>query len=188
MLNRFGFERHFATTTLFILNLAAVDLTYCLLSLPAQAVQKLTRSFPFGDVPTQILAIFSTINGYVSWMSVALVALSRCLFILNFWNNLSTSCSLGWTIGVIFGLLWVYGFSILVPILFGVIWKKNGRFWDKICFEKSFFVRDLLSLLGAVTLDLSPFLPSTIVAKSNTGITCTLKEFKHTLSGSSHYP
>ena len=121
MLNRFGFERHFATTTLFILNLAAVDLTYCLLSLPAQAVQKLTRSFPFGDVPTQILAIFSTINGYVSWMSVALVALSRCLFILNFWNNLSTGCSLGWTIGVIFGLLWVYGFSILVPILFGVI-------------------------------------------------------------------
>ena len=121
MLNRFGFDRHFTTTTLFILNLAAVDLTYCLLSLPAQAVQKLTRSFPFGDVPTQILAIFSTINGYVSWMSVALVALSRCLFILNFWNNLSTGCSLGWTIGVVFGLLWVYGFSILVPILFGVI-------------------------------------------------------------------
>ena len=115
----FGLHRNWNTMNLFILNLAFVDLLYCLINLPTYAVQRLRREFPFGLTLSHIFPAYTNMNAFASWMSTGLVAMSRCLSIC-FPNAWKRFCSRTWVVYSIFVGVWIYVVVILMPIWMGV--------------------------------------------------------------------
>ena len=115
--------------TLFVLNLAFVDLVYCLVYVPTTAGGYLTSYFerapPFGHGWSYFLPLFNTVTAFVSWMSIALIAVTRCLYIASpsAWKHF---CHRKINVYLVLVAIWIYGFAMVSPVLFGVSSKCSG--------------------------------------------------------------
>ena len=75
---RFNLHLHW-TTTIFILNLALADFLYCAVNLPLYALQYLHQRWIWGHTLCYITTAFRYINAFADWMSVSMIAVSRCI-------------------------------------------------------------------------------------------------------------
>ena len=79
---RFNLNNNKSTTD-FILNLALNDLLYCACCLSINTIVYIRRRWDWGQTTCQLYANVVYSNAYSAWMSVALIAASRCLIIAN---------------------------------------------------------------------------------------------------------
>ena len=117
----FDFNRNRPTTD-FILNLAFCDLMYCLFNYPTWCIQYLSTSWHWGKVYCIINANIRFSNAYSSYMSVALVAWSRCLVKMK--AGKKTIITSRRNRLIIFVLVRIYSFVLLIPANFHVRIKK----------------------------------------------------------------
>lgn len=119
---RHGLDRNYNTTTIFILNFAFSDLLHCLfLTLPV-GITSLFYSSPFGRYGCTII-IYGAMATFVAGMlSMALVALSRCLdMIMN--QRWARFCDKKRNILLVLLLVWV---PSLLTILMLLILQSHG--------------------------------------------------------------
>ena len=115
--NRFGLQIN--STTIFILNLALSDLLYCAINLPMYATQYLARIWPLGSSLCYANAVFRYINAFGDWVSVGIIAVSRCIFLLKpgFARRYLTKRNSY----IICLMIWAYTSLIMIPLYTGVI-------------------------------------------------------------------
>ena len=114
--NHFRFNLHKTLpTTVWILNLAFADLLYCLFYLSIFVV---TPSWIFGGTSCRFFAFFYTSAKLTAWMSVAMVALNRCIIVSNLGYSKFLSSRINQFVIMIF--LRIYGFICTLPTAFGV--------------------------------------------------------------------
>ena len=113
---RFGLQIN--STTIFILNLAFSDLLYCAINLPMYATQYLARIWPLGSSLCYANAVFRYINAFGDWVSVGIIAVSRCIFLLKpgFARRYLTKRNSY----IICLMIWAYTSLIMIPLYTGV--------------------------------------------------------------------
>lgn len=109
--SRFKIHNQWPITNL-ILSLAFADLVYCLAEIPASAVLLISRKWLIGSWMCYAIATLRYVSFSASNYSLALIAVCRCIFVINF--NLSTkifskyhgnlSVVLIWTISALYNL------------------------------------------------------------------------------------
>ncbi|TRY76927.1 hypothetical protein TCAL_13052 [Tigriopus californicus] len=118
--NKFGFKRSRDTATILIMNLAFADFVYCLVNLPLYSIQYWSGRWPFGGTACRYFAAFRYWNAFAEWMSLAIIALSRCIGLVR-----NQRC-FSWKQGQLIVLaIWVYA-AILVSIVLTEIYGKFG--------------------------------------------------------------
>ena len=112
---RQGLERGWRTHTVFILNLAFTELSYCTFNLPSYASTYLARGWPFGYNLCGISSAFIHMNAYACWISQGLIALSRCLSLTkpSWWNKFCSQRN----ILIVFVSVWIYAFMLILPTI-----------------------------------------------------------------------
>jgi len=111
---RFKLEDNWKTSTVFILNLAAVDLVYCVVCLPSYIFAFNRTFWPFGHTWCQVTMALILVTAHANWFCLGLIALTRCLGLLrkNFWAQF---CN--WTnISLVFVAVWVWVIAINLPL------------------------------------------------------------------------
>ena len=111
-ISRFGIVMN--STTIFILNLAFSDLLYCAINLPMYATQYLERIWPLGASLCYANAVFRYINAFSDWVSVGLIAVSRCICLLK--PNWAERYLTKTNSVLVCILIWIYASFILVPL------------------------------------------------------------------------
>ena len=76
--NRFGLHKSWPTT-IFVLNLAVADLLYCTITVPLTALQFFDKGWRWGEFGCILAGIFKYGTMTAEWMSVALIAFSKCV-------------------------------------------------------------------------------------------------------------
>ena len=109
---KFNFNSNWPTTD-FILNLAFCDLMYCLFNHPTWCLQYLSTSWRLGKLYCIINGNIRFSNAYSAYMSVALVAWSRCLVTVRA-GKVSIISSRKNRI-IIFVMVRVYSLVLLIP-------------------------------------------------------------------------
>lgn len=107
---RFGFKRSRDSATILIVNLAFADLMYCSINLPLYTIQYWNGRWPFDRTACRIFAVFRYVNAFGEWMSLAVIALSRCIGLIR--NQRCFSWKQGFTIIV---AIWFYAFIMILP-------------------------------------------------------------------------
>ena len=99
--------------TVFILNLASADLTYCLINLPIDVLRKLQYRWKWSLPVCQFVANIRYSNAYADWMSLAMIALCLCYKVTKPRKETIFSS----TRNRIFILVFIrmYGFILLIP-------------------------------------------------------------------------
>ena len=112
---RYGLERGWKTNTVFVLNLSFFEILYCTFNLSIYAATYLTRGWPFGSHLCILSSAFIKMNAFGDWMSLGLIALSRCLSLTkpNFWRKF---CSYRNVTCMILGI-WIYAFLMILPTI-----------------------------------------------------------------------
>ena len=100
---------HNASSMTFIINLAVCDLAYCSIHLPIYAAQYLTRSPILNEPMCKFTVIFRNIITYADYMSIGMIALSRCINVTTK-KKVIDKYSVLFTIGI-----WVYATLIFLP-------------------------------------------------------------------------
>ena len=115
---RFNLHKRFSDK-IFILNLAFADLMYCGIDLSLNAYQYFYPKWEWGIFSCQIISNIRFSNPFAEWMSLALVAASRCYSIIRPEKSkvFFSKCNL--ILIVIFNR--IYGFALLIPFNFGVM-------------------------------------------------------------------
>ena len=109
-------------TTIFILNLAFSDFIYCAVNLPMYSYYFLYQKWDWGLKMCKIAVNIRGINSYAAWLSVAMVAVSRCLVVTNS-RKCATLFSCRRNQIVIIILIWIYATALNLPSDFEV--KKS---------------------------------------------------------------
>ena len=136
---RFGFVSDWDSTTLFVLNLAFSDLLYCLINLPLYAVQYLYQRcmrcscesnrtlavvpfsfsdacrWPLGEEACRASVSFRYVNAFAEWMSLAFIAVSRCLGIIK--PAVCEKYLAGRSGLAVMALIWLYALGLISPVL-----------------------------------------------------------------------
>ena len=110
---RFNLHLHW-TTTIFILNLAFADSLYCAINLPLYAMQYLKKRWIWGSDLCYITTAFRYINAFADWMSVAMIAVSRCISLVR--PELAEKLFGGRNGKLIILAIWVYANLLILPI------------------------------------------------------------------------
>ena len=110
---RFNLHLHW-TTTIFILNLAFADSLYCAINLPLYAMQYLKQRWTWGPDLCYITTAFRYINAFADWMSVAMIAVSRCVSLTR--PELGEKIFGGRNGKLIILAIWVYANLLILPI------------------------------------------------------------------------
>ena len=76
---RHNLDKHFNTSTIFILHLAFIDLSHCVLFIWPQVVFNLFDSSPFGSWGCKIIDISGITTIGADMLALALIAVSRCI-------------------------------------------------------------------------------------------------------------
>ena len=99
--------------TVFILNLAFADLTYCLINLPIDVLHKLHYRWEWSLPVCQFVANIRYSNAYADWMSLAMIAWCLCYKVTKPRKETIFSS----TRNRIFILVFIrmYGFILLIP-------------------------------------------------------------------------
>ena len=95
------------------------DLLYCTFNLPLYAVQYLRQEWPFSSGMCYAFAAFRFINAYADWMSLALIAVSRCMGLI--WKAKAEQYLSGKKGMVLIVLIWAYAIGLNSPAFAGVI-------------------------------------------------------------------
>ena len=90
-------------------NLAVCYLAYCSIHLPIYAAQYLTRSPILNEPMCKFTVIFRNIITYADYMSIGMIALSRCINVTTK-KKVIDKYSILFTIGI-----WVYATLIFLP-------------------------------------------------------------------------
>ena len=104
--------------TVFILNLAFADLTYCLINLPIDVLRKLQYRWEWSLPVCQFVANIRYSNAYADWMSIAMVAVCRRSTVTNPGKITLFSSRRNRIIMLI--SIRIYSLSLLIPTNFGV--------------------------------------------------------------------
>ena len=147
---KFGFEKNIETT-IFILNLCFIDITYCLLP---QSLSFFCNASFFKFSSCQAMYVMANILGYTEAVAMSLVAISRCLEITKntVWMKLSEYKSFLYSLAVGTWVVGVLGFSIQIQFDYSsdigwdcelgvcghIPWKLTSKFYlVSICFLTS---------------------------------------------------
>ena len=104
--------------TIFVLNLAFAELLYCILNLPYLVYLHLNEKWDLGIQSCKISATLRYINLFANYMSVAMIATSRCVMVTKpkyFTNFLHKKNRL-----FILSCTWLYGLILVLPTNFEV--------------------------------------------------------------------
>lgn len=137
-------------TTAFIISLCASDLVFCLLCLPPTAARFLLSRWPLGPVACAVFPLLFYGNVAVSVLSMTAIAVNR--YILIMWHSVYARLYSRAHILLMVLLVWLTGFSLLVPPLVGAwgclgleprsfsctILKKDGASPKKLVFVVGF--------------------------------------------------
>ena len=118
----FRFNLHKSwSSTVWILNLAFADMFYCFLYLSVYAIFFLRKSWTWGLTACKLFALFHNSAELTAWMSVAIVAASRCMILYKFKVPTTQSMTKNQILIIISAR--VYGFLCHVPTILGVIFN-----------------------------------------------------------------
>ena len=107
------------STTVWVVNLAFADLLYCLIYLSPFLIAPLGgRSWMLTEAYCKFFAYSYTSTKLTSWMSVAMVAMSRCIMVSNHGVSEFLSSKRNQVLIMIF--LRIYGFICILPTAIGV--------------------------------------------------------------------
>ena len=93
---RYGLDKAWYDSTIFIINLAVSDLMYCVLGLPHEIMLHLGIGWPFtgsfGDFSCKLFNVIAPIFAYDSWFALALIAFTRAFHVVKpfAWKNFCT--------------------------------------------------------------------------------------------------
>ena len=113
-----GFRGSIQPTTVFILMLAGSDFIYCVVNLPLYAVQYLNRRWTMGRTLCKVNAVFRYVNAFSDWMSLGLIALSRCLN-LTHPHLMETVSTRTLVVAAVVGNI-IYSLALIAPTIAGV--------------------------------------------------------------------
>ena len=106
-------------TTVWVVNLAFADLIYCLFYLSQFMFAPFGgRSWMLTEAYCKFFAYSYTSTKLTSWMSVAMVAMSRCIMVSNYGDSEFLSSKRNQVLIMIF--LRIYGFICILPTAIGV--------------------------------------------------------------------
>ena len=106
------------STNVFILNLALADLLNCVINIPIYLIHTLHQKWPWGLSSCKFSAYIRFSLSFVSWMSVALIAVHRCIGITINGRNSLFNVRIFRNLALAF--VWLYGFSVLIPFYLGI--------------------------------------------------------------------
>ena len=106
------------STNVFILNLALADLLNCVINIPIYLIHTLHQKWPWGVFSCRFSAYIRFSLSFVSWMSVALIAVHRCIGITISGTNSLFNVRIYRNLALAF--VWLYGFSVLIPSYLGI--------------------------------------------------------------------
>ena len=110
---RFNLSFH-GSSLIFVLNLAFCDLIYCSFHLPTHAVQFFSQAPIWGNVMCIATSSFRGITAYADWMSVGIIAVSRCLSL----KNISIIEQNG---KIFVSMIWIYSIGLrIIPMFINV--------------------------------------------------------------------
>ena len=114
---RFNLHRNWHVT-IFILNLAFAELLYCVINLPIYVYLDSYKKWDLGHHFCEISTTIRYINLFANYMSVAMIAVSRCIMVTKpkFCANLVSRRNR--IISII--SIWLYGLILVLPTNFGV--------------------------------------------------------------------
>ncbi|UYV65353.1 hypothetical protein LAZ67_3004027 [Cordylochernes scorpioides] len=124
LLTLIALRRHRAPNTAFVLNLAAVDLAFCALSLPPTAARFLARRWPLGESICSFFPLLFYGNVGISVTSLACVAVSRYVLVARpaLYQRM---CMNPRRLAMLLVATWLFGLGMLVPPLFR-LWGQFG--------------------------------------------------------------
>ena len=117
---RYGLNRNYQTTTIFVLHLAFVDLLCCLVLGSIYASMYYPERWPWGSITCQIAYPAILFFTFIDWLSLSFVALSRCINLIKpvFWSNF---CDKKINIILTLAVVWIVGGLWIVPDIMEVI-------------------------------------------------------------------
>lgn len=107
----------------FVVNLAAMDLLFCVLNLPINATRYATQSWILGDVVCKMFPFIFYANLQMSLLLMMLIAVNR--FIAVGYSQQYDNIYKKPFVAVMIILCWIYCLSLLLPVLFG-LWGEFG--------------------------------------------------------------
>ena len=111
---RFNLHKVSRSNTVFILNLAFWDFLYCGINLPFYSLQYLHQSWDWGLTLCIVYSNIRYINAFADWMSVALIAASRCITVTKP-KKMSKLFATKRNRVITLMCLWLYSFLLLIP-------------------------------------------------------------------------
>lgn len=128
---RYGFTNGWNPTTLFILNLALSDMLYCAVNLPLYSLQYLKRGWILGPELCYANAVFRYINAFSDWMSLAMIAVSRCVCLKK--PRLIEATKTKTIVTLVIAAIWFYSILLISPLFpEGVsVFEKYGAFTNE---------------------------------------------------------
>ena len=144
------------STTIFVLNLAVADLLYCVVVIPLTALQFYEKGWKWGKYGCILSGIFKYGIMTAEWMSVALIALTKCINLI--FPQIGKQFFSGWNGLVFLMFFWIFTFLwYITPVYF-----LEVSFW-KIMEELLNFCREHQN----ENEFLFSFLTKTLLIKSN---------------------
>ena len=123
-------------TTIFVLNLAVADLLYCIVVIPLTALQFYEKGWKWGKYGCILSGIFKYGIMTAEWMSVALIALTKCINLI--FPKIGKLFFSGWNGLVFLMFFWIFTFLwYITPVYFiqvslGVhFWKIRGKNYSR---------------------------------------------------------
>ena len=100
---------------MFVLNLALVDLLYCVICMPSYVFAFLRTYWPFGQTYCQIVMALILVLAHANWFSLGLIAITRCLGLTRkgFWEDF---CSYRNITLAIYVAVWIWVLLINIPL------------------------------------------------------------------------
>ena len=112
LLNRFKLHVNWSTIV-FILNLAFVDLLYCMIGIPHYSLMLVHKKWDWGANACKIFAYLENLLAYVEWLSLAMVSVSRYISLTNYGKS-HVFTYRKYRNGL-FAMIWIYGIVLLLP-------------------------------------------------------------------------
>ena len=119
-------------TTIFVLNLAVADLLYCIVVIPLTALQFYEKGWKWGKYGCILSGIFKYSIMTAEWMSVALIALTKCINLI--FPKIGKLFFSGWNCLAFLMFFWIFTFLwyitpvYLIEVSLGVhFWKIRGE-------------------------------------------------------------
>ena len=111
---RFKLEEHWQTSTVFILNLAALELMFCVVCMPTYIFIFAETFWPHNITFCKFIGAFTLLNAHTNWLSIGLIAVTRCVGLMNkrLWERF---CSSGKNIALLCIFPWVWSLLINLP-------------------------------------------------------------------------